>query len=206
RRRTTRAIGAAIPIEAYVGRMPIAAVARPMIKSEITSMDLRPTRSPKWPNTIPPTGRAAKPTPKVAKAASVPIVGDTLGKNSLSKTSAAAVPYKKKSYHSMVVPMKLARATWRNDWVVPWRSPPRRAAAVAIGSLLPLAATVAPARCRRAAGSPSELSDLRGLAERLPSDFGAKTVRHARQPRWLEPTARPVPYAARRSSATAGPK
>jgi hypothetical protein len=60
---------------------------------------------------MPPIGRAAKPTPKVANAASVPIVGETLGKNSLSKISAAAVPYRKKSYHSMVVPMKLARAT-----------------------------------------------------------------------------------------------
>ncbi len=72
--------------------MPIAAVARPMISSEITSIDLRPARSPKWPKMIPPSGRAAKPTPNVANAASVPIVGSTFGKNRSPKISAAAVP------------------------------------------------------------------------------------------------------------------
>jgi hypothetical protein len=91
--------------------MPIAAVAMPMINSEITSIDLRPTRSPKWPKMMPPTGRAAKPTPNVANAASVPTVGSAVGKNSSLKISAAAVPYRKKSYHSIAVPMKLARAT-----------------------------------------------------------------------------------------------
>jgi hypothetical protein len=103
--------GAAIPIDAYVGSTPMAAVARPMMSSDRTSIDLRPMRSPKWPKTMPPSGRAAKPTPKVASAASVPMVGSTFGKNSLSKMSAAAVPYRKKSYHSIVVPTKLARAT-----------------------------------------------------------------------------------------------
>jgi hypothetical protein len=36
-----------------------------------------------------------------------------VGKKSRLKTSAAAVPYRKKSYHSIVVPMKQARTTWR---------------------------------------------------------------------------------------------
>src|SRR5215210_698791 len=58
-------------------------------------------------------GRAAKPTAKVPKADSVPISGLEPGKNSSPKTSAAAVPYKKKSYHSIVVPMKLAATTLR---------------------------------------------------------------------------------------------
>jgi hypothetical protein len=62
-----------------------------------------------------PTGRAAKPTKNVANDARVPAVGLKLGKNAGPKTTAAVVPYRKKSYHSMVVPMTLATAallTW----------------------------------------------------------------------------------------------
>src|SRR6266704_6002369 len=51
------------------------------------------------------------PTAKVPKAESLPVNASTFGKNSLLNTSAAAVPYRKKSYHSMVVPMKLAATT-----------------------------------------------------------------------------------------------
>ena len=63
-----------------------------MVTREMTSIFLRPTRSPKWPNTTPPTGRARNPTPRVAKDSSAPMSGLVLGKNSLGKTSAAAVP------------------------------------------------------------------------------------------------------------------
>src|SRR5439155_5265266 len=38
-------------------------------------------------------------------------IGSNVGKNSLLKISAAAVPYRKKSYHSMAVPIRLAVAT-----------------------------------------------------------------------------------------------
>ena len=62
---------------------------------------------------MPPSGRAAKPAANVPKAASVPISGLEPGKNRSPNTRAAAVPYKKKSYHSMVVPMKLAATTLR---------------------------------------------------------------------------------------------
>ena len=65
----------------------------PMIISDVTSIDLRPMRSPKWPKTMPPSGRAAKPTAKVPKAderADQP--ARRSGKNSSPKTSAAAVP------------------------------------------------------------------------------------------------------------------
>jgi hypothetical protein len=41
----------------------------------------------------------------------VPARGSRVGKKSWLKTSAAAVPYRKKSYHSIVVPMKLATTT-----------------------------------------------------------------------------------------------
>src|SRR5216684_1740634 len=61
---------------------------------------------------MPPTGRAAKPTQKVAKADNWAASGESFGeKNSGPKTKAAAVPYRKKSYHSMDVPIQLAIAT-----------------------------------------------------------------------------------------------
>src|SRR5213079_1661464 len=61
---------------------------------------------------MPPTGRAAKPTQKVAKADNWAAIGESFGeKNSGPKTKAAAVPYRMKSYHSMDVPIQLAIAT-----------------------------------------------------------------------------------------------
>ncbi len=63
-----------------------------MPTSEYTSILRRPTRSPKWPNTMPPSGRAMKPTPNVANDSRIPAAGEALGKNSFGKTSAAAVP------------------------------------------------------------------------------------------------------------------
>src|SRR4051794_8156664 len=62
-----------------------------------------------------PTGRAANPTNWVAKADSVPARMDSPGKNTAGKTRAAAVPYRKKSYHSIVVPTVLATAA-RMRW------------------------------------------------------------------------------------------
>jgi hypothetical protein len=62
---------------------------------------------------MPPMGRATKPTANVPNADSVPTIGSTVGKNSRLNTSAAAVPQRKKSYHSMAVPMKLAIMTGR---------------------------------------------------------------------------------------------
>ena len=50
------------PIEVNVGSTPMRNVAIPMMSSDSTSIDLRPMRSPKCPNTTPPIGRAAKPT------------------------------------------------------------------------------------------------------------------------------------------------
>src|ERR671916_662465 len=73
---------------------------------------------------MPPTGRAKKPTPYVAKASKVPPSGVASGKKSAPKTSAAAVPYRKKSYHSIAVPIKLARATCQIELVCPSPSPP----------------------------------------------------------------------------------
>lgn len=74
-------------------------------------MARRPSRSPKCPSTAAPSGRATNPTAYVAKASIVPISGSSDGKNSLLNTSAAAVPYRKKSYHSTAVPVRLDPAT-----------------------------------------------------------------------------------------------
>src|SRR5260370_17484734 len=61
---------------------------------------------------MPPTGRAAKPTQKVAKADNWAASGESFGeKNSGPKTKAAAVAYRKKSYHSIDVPIQLAITT-----------------------------------------------------------------------------------------------
>jgi hypothetical protein len=52
----------------------------------------RPMRSPRWPNSTPPSGRTTNPTPKVANAASVPAPDPESLKNRSPNTSAAAVP------------------------------------------------------------------------------------------------------------------
>ncbi|MCY1216923.1 hypothetical protein D9M72_288130 [compost metagenome] len=66
-------------------------VATPIIMSVVISAFLRPMRSPQWPNTMPPSGRAKKPTAKVPNDASVLRKGSPPGKNSGPNTSAAAV-------------------------------------------------------------------------------------------------------------------
>src|ERR1700689_824938 len=55
-----------------------------------------------------PTGRAANPTAWNPNACSVPNTGSDFGKNSCANTSPVTVLYRKKSYHSMVVPTVLA--------------------------------------------------------------------------------------------------
>jgi hypothetical protein len=74
-----------------VGSTPIKTVEKPMVSSAATSVVLRPTRSPKWPNSADPIGRARKAMPKVASEASVADAGSDAGKKSLGKTRTAAV-------------------------------------------------------------------------------------------------------------------
>jgi hypothetical protein len=75
-----------------VGRKPIAAVATVMIVNVRISVDLRPIRSPRWPATNAPIGRARKPTPNEASETICAMAGGRSGKKSWPKTSAAAVP------------------------------------------------------------------------------------------------------------------
>ena len=69
RRSTHSRIGAAIPICANVGSNPMRAVATVITVNVRIRVDLRPIRSPRWPATKAPTGRARNPTPNVASAA-----------------------------------------------------------------------------------------------------------------------------------------
>ena len=57
------------------GRTPIRKVAIPIIVTVTIRHVRRPMRSPRCPNTIAPSGRAAKPTAKEANAASVATTG-----------------------------------------------------------------------------------------------------------------------------------
>jgi len=66
-------------------------VDKPMVDSAITSVVLRPMRSPKWPKSAAPTGRPKNAMPKVASDCRVAVAGLDAGKNSLGKTSTAAV-------------------------------------------------------------------------------------------------------------------
>ena len=112
-RSTVSSTGASTPTCAWLGSRPIANVATPIISSETMSSFLRPSLSPKWPKTSPPSGRETKPIQYVANDSSVACSGsEALGKNTCGKTAAAATPYRKKSYHSTVVPTRLA-ATMR---------------------------------------------------------------------------------------------
>ncbi len=76
----------------YVGSRPMPVVATPIRVSARTSIGLRPFLSPSWPATMPPIGRARKPTAKVAKAARTPAVELPAGKYRSPRTSAAAMP------------------------------------------------------------------------------------------------------------------
>jgi hypothetical protein len=61
--------------------MPTKKVATPMIMMVIRKVYLRPTRSPRRPNTRAPNGRTAKPAAKASSAKMKPAVGLTPEKN-----------------------------------------------------------------------------------------------------------------------------
>ena len=87
-RSTVSSTGASTPTCAWLGSSPIANVATPIISSETMSSFLRPSLSPKWPNTRPPSGRKTKPIQYVANDSSVACSGsEALGKNTCGKTS-----------------------------------------------------------------------------------------------------------------------
>ncbi|WP_285126276.1 hypothetical protein [Propionibacterium freudenreichii] len=62
-----------------------------MVSSDANRVALRPARSPKWPNSTDPRGRATKATPKVASEASRAPLPPEEWKNSSGNTEMAAV-------------------------------------------------------------------------------------------------------------------
>ena len=82
-------------------------VAPPIRTRAAASVPLRPTVSPMCPNTTAPNGRATRPTANVLNEAIRAAKGDRFaGKNTVGNTSAAAVPYSRKSYYSMLEPAR----------------------------------------------------------------------------------------------------
>lgn len=57
-RRATSRTGAQTPIASYVGSSPMRKLPQPIRVIVSSIIDLRPSRSPKWPKTMPPSGRA----------------------------------------------------------------------------------------------------------------------------------------------------
>lgn len=91
-RRTTRAAAAHQPIALKFGTSPMSVDAIPMDSRETTRRAFLPTLSPRWPAMMPPSGRAKKPTARLAKAARLLPSSLWLGKNWTLKIRAAAVP------------------------------------------------------------------------------------------------------------------
>ena len=83
--------GAHRPIWKYVGSRPMRNVAMPMVSSEPMSVVLRPTRSPRWPKTTAPSGRATNAAPKVAMEASRAVLSSPPAKKISGNTETAAV-------------------------------------------------------------------------------------------------------------------
>ena len=75
--------------------MPV--VASPINVTDQISAFLRPSRSPRWPNSTAPSGRATNALPKVTNAATVAGAGPSLAKNTGPSTSAGAVAKRVKS-------------------------------------------------------------------------------------------------------------
>ena len=72
-----------------------------------------PTLSPKCPKIIPPIGLAMKPAANVNKDNINAVVSGISPKKADGKIRAAAAPYRKKSYHSILVPANAVNATLR---------------------------------------------------------------------------------------------
>ena len=63
-----------------------------MISNVAIKVVLRPTRSPKWPKTAPPSGRETKAAANVPIEATAAMVALRFGKNTVGNVKAAAVP------------------------------------------------------------------------------------------------------------------
>ena len=83
-------IGAAIPMLAAPGMKPTPAVAMPISVTVTRKVYLRPSLSPRKPNSTAPRGRKPKPTAKPAHTSSSSSVSLPLGKKALPISAASA--------------------------------------------------------------------------------------------------------------------
>ncbi len=76
-----RMIAAAMPMVSEPGRMPTRKVEAPMITMVTRKVYLRPTKSPRRPNTSAPKGRTRKPAAKASRAKMLRVVSSNIEKN-----------------------------------------------------------------------------------------------------------------------------
>src|SRR5215469_9740097 len=107
-------IGAAIPMREYPGKTPTVRVANPIRNIVIRNVYLRPTKSPSTPKRAAPKGRTINPAAKARRANRKPVVSSTPEKNCFEMVTASE-PYKKKSYHSKMVPSDAATISFRSS-------------------------------------------------------------------------------------------
>ena len=107
-----RIIGPSAPIIAYVGSSPINVEETPISIRALMRVFFLPILSPKCPKMIPPIGLAINPAANVNNESISAVVAGTSPKKAVGKIRAAAAPYKKKSYHSMLVPARAVSATF----------------------------------------------------------------------------------------------
>ena len=105
--KSSRIIGAQIPMESYDGIRPMPKVLSDMTIIVIANTRCRPILSPRAPNTKPPNGRKINGTENVPSAAIVCTLGDASGKKILPSAKATK-PYTPKSNHSMALPKAAA--------------------------------------------------------------------------------------------------
>ena len=80
-RSAIRMIGAAAPMLAYDGSRPTTNVDAPMIRMVIRKVYLRPTMSPRRPNTSAPNGRTRNPAAKASNANTLRVASGNDEKN-----------------------------------------------------------------------------------------------------------------------------
>ena len=77
---------------AVLGSRPTPTVAMPINSNVTTNVCVRPMRSPKWPKTAAPTGRARNAEANAPSEAVTAMTCPSSGKNTVGNTRAAAVP------------------------------------------------------------------------------------------------------------------
>lgn len=89
-------------------------VARPIKSIVARKVYFRPTKSPRHPKKTAPKGRTINPAAKASRANTRPVVSLKPEKNCFEIVTARE-PYRKKSYHSKMVPSDAAKISFRSS-------------------------------------------------------------------------------------------